>query len=112
MDELLQWLYQAAAWIFNGLWLIGKYFLDGILYIIKGVLWLMVSGIMQGFQTAFDALSFTSVVFQWAAAYTSIPQQAVYVMVRIGFPEFVTMIGAAYVIRLTMNVIPAALTRV
>lgn len=111
MADLLQALYTALNWFLAQIYKLATWLLDGFLYVIKAVLWLILSGILTAVQSVFDAINFGQVTFQWAAAYTNIPAQAVYVMTAVGFPTFLTMIAGAYAIRLALNLIPSWATR-
>jgi hypothetical protein len=104
---MLQDILDGLNWLLGWLYKLLNYGLDGLLYTIKGVLYLLLSGIFTTIEVILSTISFSNVVFQWAAAYTDIPPQAVYVMTMIGFPEFVVIVSAAYYVRLLMNLVPS-----
>lgn len=108
----MQFLYNAVSWLLGGIWMVIQWGADAFFLIVKGVIWLTVSGLLQAVQVLFDSFSYSSVAFQWAAGYSAIPPQAIYIMVRIGFPEMLTILAAAYALRLALNIVPGIATRV
>jgi hypothetical protein len=111
MTYILDQLLNALAWFYGVFYKVINYALDGLILILKSVLWLVMSGLLTAIQGIIDGISYSSVAFQWAAAYSAIPPQAVYVMSRIGLPEFITIVGGAYAVRLALNLIPSWATR-
>ncbi|MBT9168236.1 MAG: hypothetical protein DDT19_01581 [Syntrophomonadaceae bacterium] len=118
LDDILRWLQEALqflldklTWIINALYTVLTWLLDALVFILKAILYLFIDGLLLAVEGFVSALDFSAVVFQWAAGYSFIPPQAIYVMVAIGFPQFVTMIAAAYGVRLLLNLIPSWATR-
>lgn len=111
MADYLNALLNALNWLLAYLYKIVGYFLDGLVYSLKGVVYLIVAGFLNQIEIFVNAIDFTTVVFQWAAAYSNIPPQAQYILVSVGFPEFVGIVGAAYLLRLLLNFIPSWATR-
>jgi hypothetical protein len=101
----------AVAWLWERLKGTPITMLDGLFYTLRGALWLFMKGVFVTVSGFVATISFSEVVFQWAAAYAALSPQASYVMVAIGFPEFVTMIAGAYVVRLGLNMIPSWVSR-
>lgn len=112
MSALGQAIVNALAWFLGLLYEPLQWVLDGIVYVALSLPYAILDGLLTVVTTFVSSLDFSAVVFQWSAGYALIPPSAVYVMTAIGFPQFVTLIGAAYVVRMLLNLIPAALTRV
>lgn len=102
--NFLAYLYEKVVALFS--WAI-----DGIVYVLKAILWLVLDGALTAVYTLIQGIDFSVVVFQWAAAWADIPQSAIYLMVNIGFPQFVGIIAGAYTLRLALNLIPSWATR-
>lgn len=89
-----------------------KWALDGILWILKMVPYLVYDGILTVFQLTISALSLPSVLFTAAGEWGLLPPQAVYIINALGIPIGISMILAAIAVRMAINLIPAALTRI
>lgn len=109
---MLQALYNAVAWLLNALYLPVKWLLDAFIYILIAIPYLILQGILASILLIIQGIDFSSVVFQYVAGISHIPPLGIYIMVSIGLPQFLTIISSAYLIRLALNLIPAAFTRV
>lgn len=105
-SPLFSWLYDALLWSVHFLELILQWTLDAVLFIILGTLYLTLDGILISLKAIVYGLDLSTVPLQFAAGMGLIPSQAAYFMVAIGFPQFVTIIAAAYAVRLLMNLVP------
>lgn len=79
---------------------------DTLIYILKGLAYLLLDGLMVTLKIMIDAIDISAFALQFAAGYGLIPSQAAYLMCAIGFPQFVTIIAVAYGIRFALNLIP------
>lgn len=112
-EKTAEWLSEHGfKWLANAIHQITVWALGGMFYILKGVLYLVIDGLLTAVKTIVTGIDFSSIAFQWAAGKALLPLQAIYFICAIGFPQFVTIIASAYVIRLILNLIPAAATRV
>lgn len=112
LTGIAQAIIDAFSWLLSMLYIPLGWALDALIYILKAVVWLILDGFFTVVLAFVSALDFSSVVFQWTSAYTFIPAQAVYIMQAIAFPQFVTLIASAYVIRFLLNILPSWATRV
>lgn len=99
-------LHDAFPWLLDSLNTLCEWVLDALVYIIKAVPYLMVDGVLTAIKTFVSALDVSAIVLQFAAGYGLIPPQAAYFMCAIGFPQFVSMIAAAYAVRFLLNLTP------
>ncbi len=99
-------------WLLDNLYVPLGWVLNGILYLLLSIPWYIMDGFLTVIETLIASINYSSVVFQWAAGYALLPSQAVYVMNAVGFPQFVTIVAAAYAVRLLINLIPSWATRV
>ncbi|MHB1014365.1 MAG: hypothetical protein ACYC2W_03675 [Desulfurivibrionaceae bacterium] len=85
--------------------------LDGFLYVLKTVLYLPFDGILTVITSFVSSLDVGQLVFNSASTWGLLPPQMLYVINAVGFPQGLTLVAYAIVIRMTLNLIPAALTR-
>ena len=76
------------------------------------VAYTILDGLFLVVETALAAIDVSSIVFNYAASWSALPTQLVWLINASGLPQCFAILGAAYLIRLTLNVIPASLTRV
>ena len=57
-------------------------------------------------------LDFSAVMFNTAAQYSSMPPQLIWLINQIGLPQAMTYLAGAITIRMLLNLLPAAITRV
>lgn len=111
-EKTTEWLSEHGfKWLANAIHKITAWALDGIVVILKGVLYLFMDGILMAVKTFVGGIDSSVIALQWSTAYGLIPPQAAYFMTAIGFPQFVTMIAGAYTVRFLLNLIPASVTR-
>lgn len=60
----------------------------------------------------FDLLDLSVVAFDMAASWSSLPPQLIWLVVQLSIPQCISIISGAMLLRLTLNIIPAALTRI
>jgi len=76
------------------------------------VFFIIFDGLLTIIETFFAALDFSSVVFNYSASWANLPDQLVWLINAVGLPQCLTLLGAAYMIRLSLNIIPSWATRV
>ncbi len=109
---MLDWLFNFISSFFGILW-------DGILWAIEGLLellgymlFLIFDGILTVIYLFMEAIDFSEVAFNYASTYSNLPPLALYVASAIDIPQYFTYVSIALGIRLTLNIIPAAVTRI
>ena len=105
---IIDWL--AAVW-----GLVEKGFtwiLDGFVLLLQFVAYTILDGLFLVVETALAAIDVSAIVFNYAASWSALPTQLVWLINAVGLPQCFAILGAAYIIRLTLNVIPATFTRV
>lgn len=103
---LISWLGSVFPWLLDSLGTLLEWVLDAVWYLIKAIPYLLCDGIFTAILTVTNALDLSTVAVQFAAGYGLIPSQAAYFMCMIGFPQFASMIAAAYVVRFILNLKP------
>lgn len=86
--------------------------LNGIVAIVSGVLYVILDGFFVVCMAVINAINLSTILTQAFANWGVLPVQLVYLINQIGIPQGLTMIGYAYVIRMTLNLLPGSITRV
>lgn len=91
---------------------LGTFILDGALIIIKSAFYFIVDGFLTCISTLLSAVDLaslgTSTLMQWG----NVPSQLIYLINAAGIPAGLTIIVSAKLIRMALNLIPAAFTRI
>lgn len=105
---IINWLSTFWHWIQTCFtWL-----LDGFILLVQFVFFTIFDGLLTVIETTLAAIDLSSVIFNYAAAWSSMPTQLVWLINAVGLPQCFAILGAAYLIRLTLNLIPSVFTRV
>ncbi len=101
LDQFFNQVKDLADWfIAQVIYLLGK-----MLYTIYSIFLLLVESIVNGISfVGSTAIDFA----QWA----NLPPEVIWMMHQIGLPQCLSMIAAAIMIRVTLNLIPGVLTRI
>ncbi len=100
------------------LWLIDSVFapfrwaLDGFFTVITAIFYLIFDGFLTAVTLIFKGFDFSSMVFSSVGSSLGLPDAAVWFITQLGLPQCVTMITVAIGIRMLLNLIPAAVTRI
>ena len=105
---IIDWLRTFWHWIETGL----KLILDGFILLLQFVVYTILDGLFLVVETALAAINVSSIVFNYAASWANLPTQLIWLINAVNLPQCFTILGAAYGIRLLLNVIPATFTRV
>lgn len=101
INALFDFLKSALTWLLDGLlWLLGK------------VLFLVFDGILTVITAAFNAIDFSSFLSSYAMDWAGLPPQMIWFINAVGIPQGITILSSAIVVRMLLNLIPAAVTRV
>jgi hypothetical protein len=105
---IIDWLSTFWGWVETGfLWI-----LDGFVLLLQFVVFTLLDGLFLVVETLLGAIDLSSMLFNYAAAWSSLPDQLVWLINAVGLPQCFAILGAAYLIRLTLNLIPSVFTRV
>jgi hypothetical protein len=85
--------------------------LDGFLLVLKIAFYLPFDGILTVITAFVSSLDVGQLVFNSASTWGLLPPQMLYVINAIGFPQGLTLVAYAIGLRMLLNLIPAALTR-
>ena len=105
---IIDWLSSVWGFVEKGF----TWILDGFILLLQFVAYTILDGLFLVVETALAAIDVSAIVFNYAASWSALPTQLVWLINAVGLPQCMAILGAAYLIRLTLNVIPASLTRV
>lgn len=97
---------------FTALQTILSWMLDGLAYVLKTVIYFVFDGLLTVVSGIISAVDISNVLVSAASTWNAMPPQLLYVIHQIGIPQGLTILGYAYLIRMGLNLIPAALTRI
>lgn len=89
-----------------------KWCLDGFILLIQFAFYTIIDGLLLIIESLLAAINLSSVIFNYAAAWSHLPDQLIYFINALGLPQCLGILGSAYIIRLTLNLIPSWATRV
>jgi len=105
---IIKWLTTFWGWVETGF----SWILDGVVLLLQFVVFTLLDGLFLVVETTLGAINLSSMLFNYAAAWSSLPTQLVWLINAVGLPQCFAILGAAYLIRLTLNLIPSVFTRV
>lgn len=94
-------LYDGFVWI-----------IDSIITVIGYALFLIYDGILTVIFAFASAVDLSAVMFNIAAEYSNLPPQLIWIINAICLPQMLTYITSGIIVRMVINLIPAAVTRV
>lgn len=105
---LFEWL----GWFWDKVIAACKWVLDGLILIIQFCVYLIFDGFCIVVEAFFSALDLSEAAFNYAGVWAGLPEQLIWIISKIGLPQGIALLGAAYTVRLTLNLIPGVFTRV
>lgn len=86
--------------------------LDGLMYVLKTALYFPFDGLLTVISGLISALDVSSVIVSSVSTWGAMPPQLLYIVNAIGIPQGLSILAYAYGLRMALNLIPAALTRI
>lgn len=86
--------------------------LDGILWILKKAFFLPFDGILTVIQGLITTIDLSAFVASYAMNWAGMPTQLIWFVNAVSLPQGITIISGAIAIRMLLNLIPAAFTRI
>jgi hypothetical protein len=105
---IIEWLRTFWNWVSTAI----TWILDGFILLLQFVAYTLLDGLLLVIETTLAAIDLSSVIFNYAATWSNLPPQLVWLINAVGLPQCMAILGAAYMIRLTLNLIPSVFTRV
>lgn len=89
-----------------------RWALDGFLWVIGKALFIIFDGLLTTVSAIFGAIDLSAFVSSYALNWAGLPTQMIWLINSVAIPQGVTILLAAVLIRMTLNLIPAAFTRI
>ena len=105
---IIGWLRTFWGWVETGF----TWILDGFILLLQFVVFTIFDGLLSVVETALAAVDLSSILFNYAATWSHLPTQLIWLINAVGLPQCFAILGAAYLIRLALNLIPSWATRV
>jgi hypothetical protein len=97
---------------FSSLWGFIKLGLMGFFSVISTFVYMILDGLLTVVTLFVTSLDLSALVFTQYAQWTNLPPQAIYLVNQLALPQCASLIAGAMIVRLLLNLIPAAVTRV
>lgn len=91
---------------------IATWCLDGILFILGKAFFLPFDGLLTVISTLFKAIDLSTFLASYAMDWAGMPSQLIWLVNAVGIPQGVVILTGAIGIRMALNLIPAAFTRI
>ena len=89
-----------------------NWFFYGLVYCVAAPIVCLMEGVLSAVSSILTSLDMSSLAIDWVGQLLGLPGPLQYLMHECGFDTGVSMISAAIVIRMLLNLIPGALTRI
>ena len=112
MTALINWL--GVQW--DLFWVAGKlllvWTLQGILWLLGKAIFIIFDGILTAVSAFFTLIDLSSFISSYAMNWAGLPAQMIWLINAVSIPAGIVMITGAIGIRMVINLIPAAFTRI
>lgn len=108
IDVIIGWM--RAFW--TSVLTLLEWCLDGFILLLQFVFFSIFDGLLLIIEGFFTALDFSSVIMNYSAVWSDLPPQTIWLLNQLALPQGLALLAGAYVIRLTLNLIPSWGTRV
>lgn len=96
---------------FQVLWGFIKLALSGFFTVISAFIYMILDGLLTVVTLFVSSLDLSALAFTQYAQWANLPPQAIYLVNQLALPQCASMIAGAMMVRLLLNLIPAAVTR-
>lgn len=100
------------AALFSYIGKIATWCLDGILWLLGKAFFLPFDGLLTCISTLFKAIDLSSFLASYVMNWVGLPPQMIWFVNAVGIPSGVAILTGAIGIRMALNLIPAAFTRI
>jgi len=89
-----------------------QWLMSGFVDLIWGVLYIVISGLLTVVSGFVSLIDLSTIITSLSSSWGLLPTQICWVIAHSGLSQCLAIIGYAYLIRMTLNLIPGAFTRV
>ena len=108
----MNWLKDWIGDFYNIFFKIAKWLLEFVIQFAKYVVFTVYDGFLTVISTFLSVIDLSSNAFNIAAQYSNMPSQLIWLINQVNLPQAMAYIVLGITIRMTLNVIPAAVTRI
>jgi hypothetical protein len=112
VSKLWKYLKDIFWWLIDSFFTPFRWVLDGLFSVATALFLLAFDGFLSAVVAVFKGIDFSAVLFSSIGSASGLPDLAVWFITQLGLPQCVTMVVAAIGIRMLLNLIPAAVTRI
>lgn len=112
MDWGFSWLLAFIDSFWSVIVQVVMWFVDGIGYIIKFTCYNVLEGFYTILLSMIQAIDISTIMTNLTMSWGLLPGALGYLLVAVNIPQGLGIIGAAYLIRLGLNLIPSVFTRI
>lgn len=89
-----------------------SWLVDALVYVLKFVLFFFFEGLFAIILALLNSLDLVSIVGNISGVWSMLPEQMVWFIHAVGISQGLSILGIAYFVRMTLNLIPSFLTRI
>ena len=108
----MNWLKDWIGDFFNRLFTLAKWLFEFLIQFAKYIIFTIYDGFLTVISTFLAAIDLSSNAVNMAAQYSNMPEQLIWLINQVNLPQAMAYIVLGITIRMTLNVIPAAITRI
>lgn len=112
MDWGFSWLLSFVNQFWDVIVQVVTWLVHGILYTIKAGLWFAFDGLLTAFSTIINAISLGNLATSLAGSWGLLPGQVLFLLNACHISDGLSLIAVAIAVRMALNLIPAAFTRI
>jgi len=115
MDTVISFITAVVDWLTEFWNLVGEgalWLLEGLIKLLGFVFYTIFDGLLLVIEAFFSSLDLSAIAFSYAAQWSNLPPQSIWLVNQIALPQCISLLVGAYIIRMILNLIPAAFTRV
>lgn len=107
-DAVLSFLNQVVTILFE----VVTWVLNAVVWLITEIIYVTLDGFFSVIIAFVNGIDLSSVMPYIQASWGTLPSQIIWLANAVGFPQGLALLGSAYIIRMLLNLIPAAFTRI
>ncbi len=99
-------------WLIDSVFAPFRWALDGFFTVISAIFYLMFDGLLTAVAAVFKSFDLSSLLFTSVGSALDLPAAAIWIITELGLPQCISMVVIAIGIRMLLNILPAAVTRI
>lgn len=108
----MDWLVSFINSFFSKFWGLFKFALDAFFSVFKTFIYMIFDGFCTVVTGFISSLDLSALAFTQYAQWSNLPPQAIYLINQLALPQCASLIAGAMLVRMLLNLVPAAFTRI